>query len=575
MEAIMERRIFRFLILAACLLIFYHRGFTTPNNSALDSTKVTRLASFCKLWGTLKYFHPYLAYRSIDWDSAFVYAAKEVEESKGSADYRNAIQDLIGALADPTTRVLNSSNQDSSNAGRSSPRWRFTADSILIVTIDKYSDLLDFYGASQKLREAGKEMSKSRGVVFDLRLGSAVSEYDRGSLDYDFKQSGLPRKLSKALLKTPGQRGLMYLGFPPERGNTSGQYSSAFCTVNGAATSADTDAIEKPVVFLLNENSDIPSVALGLQSAGKAAIIADGKIDEASFVNTSQFDAGEGIIVEYRLGEIVREDGSGGLSAITVSSSRMDGQEALDSAVSLARKGDFQRAQNPPLPACSYLVSHNQSDGALYPSTELRLLAAAKIWVIFNYFFPDKSFLSEDWAATPRDFIPDLISARDSLEYALTIARMITRVHDTHAFIRSKVLEQYYGVASPPIVVRLVEDQPIVVSFLDDSIASASGIKIGDIIERIDGEKALDRIDRYRRYIAASTPQWRNSVVCEQLLNGPDSSVATLTVRDENNIIKKVTLVRSKSYADPYGHWRNGDILKLLPNNIGYGGLNV
>jgi hypothetical protein len=37
-----------------------------------EATRLERLASAGRLWGSIRYFHPWLAYRPVNWDSAFV-----------------------------------------------------------------------------------------------------------------------------------------------------------------------------------------------------------------------------------------------------------------------------------------------------------------------------------------------------------------------------------------------------------------------------------------------------------------------------------------------------------------------
>ena len=38
-----------------------------------QSKRIERMVGLCKLWGAIKYFHPYLAYRDdIDWDAVLV-----------------------------------------------------------------------------------------------------------------------------------------------------------------------------------------------------------------------------------------------------------------------------------------------------------------------------------------------------------------------------------------------------------------------------------------------------------------------------------------------------------------------
>jgi hypothetical protein len=92
----------RYLHAVVCsLLILAGHGLVTAKESTNDSLKVNRLASLCRLWGTLKYFHPYLAHQSINWDSAFVVAAGEVLDSKSTEQYSAAFRSLLASLGNP------------------------------------------------------------------------------------------------------------------------------------------------------------------------------------------------------------------------------------------------------------------------------------------------------------------------------------------------------------------------------------------------------------------------------------------------------------------------------------------
>ncbi len=64
-----------------------------------------RLLATGKLWITIKYFHPYLAYRDIDWDKALVDALPKVRAATTPAEYDAAIQSMLEALKDPATHV--------------------------------------------------------------------------------------------------------------------------------------------------------------------------------------------------------------------------------------------------------------------------------------------------------------------------------------------------------------------------------------------------------------------------------------------------------------------------------------
>jgi hypothetical protein len=56
--------------------------------------------------GALKYFHPYLAYRDIDWDAALVATLPKVEAARTADEFASAVESLTAVLEDPATRVL-------------------------------------------------------------------------------------------------------------------------------------------------------------------------------------------------------------------------------------------------------------------------------------------------------------------------------------------------------------------------------------------------------------------------------------------------------------------------------------
>ena len=51
----------------------------TPAVEKPSENQTERLAALGKLWGAVKFFHPFLAYRDIDWDGALVKAIPRVK----------------------------------------------------------------------------------------------------------------------------------------------------------------------------------------------------------------------------------------------------------------------------------------------------------------------------------------------------------------------------------------------------------------------------------------------------------------------------------------------------------------
>ena len=49
-----------------------------------EQKRIERLVGLAKVWGTVKYFHPYLAYRKIDWDKALIGTIPKVRAAKNA-----------------------------------------------------------------------------------------------------------------------------------------------------------------------------------------------------------------------------------------------------------------------------------------------------------------------------------------------------------------------------------------------------------------------------------------------------------------------------------------------------------
>jgi len=412
-----------------------------------------------------------------------------------------------------------------------------------------------------------------------LRSAGPVADEVSGGLSIAFRQSGAMNVLSSAPLSTPGERGRMHMGFPPQEGRSSGGYLSAFYTVDGQRILASGPR-NLPVVFLINDWSELPPVAPALQAAGKAAIVVDGSASDAAVVTTRRIRLSDAIEAQMRLGELVYEDGSTGLQAdVTIPQGSGEESKALQTALALVR--DFKPAPGgrAPLPARAVPQADKPYPDMTYPPLEYRLLAAFRIWTTVDYFFAYKDLMGEDWDGVLREFIPRMEKAANALEYHLAVAEMVTRMHDSHAFVISDELKEYFGVASPLVRARLIEGLPVVTHLPDDPITKAAGIEVGDLILRVDGEEVKTRMERYGKFIAASTPQAHSRDVMAKFLNGPKGSVATLVVQNSQGRIREARLARSvaeKSRASirDIKYERGGEILRLLPVNIGYADLD-
>jgi len=513
--------------------------------------RVDRLAELGKLWVNIRFFHPYLAYRDINWDDAFAKAVPKVNAAASPDQYAAAVQEMLDVLGDPLTRATTA---QASARGPGTFDTELNQDGILLITLAGS----DYRNAIQALRQAAAQIPKARGIVFDLRAPIYHSLV--------FAQSGVDNQLSSTPVVAPGTRTRIHHGYASEDGLLYPGYHSAFQVSDGERFPGSPQSKDAPVVFLISEETHVPPIALALHGAGKAAIVAEGKaqLDQLQ-EEPYTVELPGGVRVVARLGELIYPDGSGvGVPDAAAATP----EEAMRLALSLAKQPMHASAHRQ-LRAIGSRVSPHATG---VQDAGHRVLAAVQIWGVFHYFFPYKDLMGEDWDAVLREFIPRMEAADQDSQYHWAVAEMVSHVHDSHVTI-NPFFHKILSGAPPPVYARWIEGSPVIAGFYADS-ARQSGIAVGDVVLKVDGQDANARMDGIVKYISASTPQALMWKVMERFMNGPDNSTAALTLRDGSGQAKEVKVTRSRGYWSGRFEQRSGEIVKLLPGNIGYADLD-
>lgn len=533
---------------------------------AHDPACVERVGAFGRLWATIKYFHPWLAWRDVIWDEALVRTLPAALAARNHQDFARAVEEMLGALGDPATRVLRFATP-----AQAAPLTRTAANGVVIVTINP-ATLGQGSAAASRLRQALPAIRTARGVVFDLRNHGAWAEREPATVGLAFQASGLNQLLEFAHMKAPAQRWRIYSGLPASAPGGSAFYHGAFYVRDGAIIEPRPGAQVKPAVFLVDESSCLPPIAAALQAAGHARIVAQGGVSDASLNDSVRFELPGDLRVAVRVSELVYQDGTTGLPAdVTVPAN--DPQAALQRAVELA--SDFARApaaERLKLPPYAMPPAERSYAEPQFPGLELRLLAGFRLWAAVRYFFAYRELMEHDWDGVVRDGLARLMEAKDAQEYGLALAEMVKHLEDSHAEVSSQALQQYFGTAAPPLRTRWIEGSPVITQLADEAAARKAGISVGDVVLAVDEEPAVARIERLKRYISASTEHSRAQLIMERWLNGPPGSSVLLELRDWLGQIKHALLARSSRYV--HGPWRRGPVIGILPGQIGYVDLN-
>ncbi|HEY0096810.1 MAG TPA: peptidase S41, partial [Archangium sp.] len=241
-----------------------------PTPKALPSRE-ERLESLARLWGQVRYRHPALAYKNIDWDAALVAAIPRVEAAKDRAAYAAAVQDMLDELKDPATRILRpDEQQEGSQKGPSAPvrelrTWE--AKDVLVLDLRAVKDSAVLATLRGKPEELRPDISKAKAVIVDLRA-RGLEPNTVWAMSTALGRL-LPFLISEEL-QVPGERTVFHSGYRAQTlGGTSGGYTTSFLTTAGEEIAPKADKA-RPVIFLLDDKSYLDARALTMKAQGLA-----------------------------------------------------------------------------------------------------------------------------------------------------------------------------------------------------------------------------------------------------------------------------------------------------------------
>jgi C-terminal processing protease CtpA/Prc len=570
---------------------------------------IERLARVVRLWGTVRFHHPYLAYKEIDWDEALAKAAPRVRSAASREEYAAAVKEMLATLGDATTHLVDTGNgagqagavpaapgSAAANAAPAPPPaaalpplFRHVGEGLLVFDLRPYGGSAGFMALLRAAQSLGPEVAKARGVVFDLRQEGAEE------IAAETLLSPLSGLLASHPTHAPAQRSLRHGGYRSQVELGSGGYNSFFSTELAENFTPAPGASPKRVVFLVDRESYLPALALALQRSGDGFIVLAGQggLGDESVVARAEVDLGEGLSAAVRLGELVPEPGWPGPHAdLEIAPGSGSAAAAADpplaASIELAAGGTSaggaaaRAAPAPnaagfaPLPAGLWRRD-NAYESMTAPDLGHRVLAVARYWNVIRFFYAYRELIG-DWDAALPEFLRAMDGAAGERAYALAVAAMTTHVPDGHSGVNGALIDRLLGEVGLPVALRWLEERAYVVTAIaDDPAVKASGLEVGDVLEAVDGEPVAARVARYRKYVTASTPAALAGVIGRQLLRGAEGSTAELTVRGKDGV-KKCKIKRSEAalalaYRQRVGgpFWATtGDTVRVLPGNLGY-----
>jgi C-terminal processing protease CtpA/Prc len=215
-----------------------------------------------------------------------------------------------------------------------------------------------------------------------------------------------------------------------------------------------------------------------------------------------------------------------------------------------------------------------------YPTVKLpdagyQLLALYRFWNVIEYWFPYRDQLDHDWDRVLAEFVPRVALAADKTAYELEMIQLLAKVTDTHADIRSTSpkLRPPAGDCQLPITIRFIDNQAIVTGYSHES-GPATKLKVGDVIETLDGVAVDQLVKRLEPFYPASNRPVQLHRMAFGMTRGACAPVAVGARRADVDGPVKVNAERlplaSINQRAGVTHDRQGDTFQLLSSDVAY-----
>lgn len=212
--------------------------------------------------------------------------------------------------------------------------------------------------------------------------------------------------------------------------------------------------------------------------------------------------------------------------------------------------------------------NENDYKGHDWQDMNIRLLALARYWNQVEYFSPYKYMTDQKWDDVLMEMIPKFIHAASDQQYRLAMLELVVKLDDSHANLITIKTNEYFGYYWIPAKFKIIDEKAVVTGFYDDSLAAANDLRIGDVIEKVNGETVADIVKRQWHLINGSNhpTKLRNTYYC--ITNGQTDKVNLSINRNGTTAEKMVNRYRRDSFKPTIAASKKP--WKIMAGDIGY-----
>lgn len=205
------------------------------------------------------------------------------------------------------------------------------------------------------------------------------------------------------------------------------------------------------------------------------------------------------------------------------------------------------------------------------PTPGLRLLGLCRYWNMFQYYYPYKYALDEDWARVLPELLPRFAEATTPLAYRHAALALFARVHDGHArfYPPDPLLEAERGAYQVAADVQFLDDQAVVVRVRRDGLVPPSPLEPGDVLTHLAGQPVADLVRQRLPETGASNRAAQLNTIALNLLYcaTPQLDVQVVRAGQPLRLVAPAVAVGTVPPAQPAAA---DSMYRLLTPDIGY-----
>jgi C-terminal processing protease CtpA/Prc len=483
---------------------------------------IQRIADVGRLWGVIKYFHPFIITGKLDADELILSHTTQLLNEPSRQNFTVTVKGMLSDLHDPTTQVI----PDDSNkyvfhellkpntlakgvAFISAPQARFkkgyTVDSCVILRAPQ----VQAYVVDLRNNTSNDELGLKQYQNFVQPLIGRI-------IDHTLIMSSPRTAFYHAMLRQDFRDDLDAIPASDRKGDPNYWYQERFglkSTSQGAYLLASKEHLYKgkKFCFLVNQFNDPNTLKalLALKNRNGCYLIFDGAMPEWLVGEYYHMQLSDGIRVKVKVAEQIYEDGSLGTGPNYIFEDHSkNGNHLLTKAISyLTNPPAFYKM---PVETNTYIrLPQNSYANNIYPEVKLRLLGLFNLWNVIHYFCPNKNLITSPWNEVLNYFVPRFVFAKDYRSYYWLLREISAKLNDGHAevlrnndFLPPQGINGYYA----PFCVKYLEGKTIIVKLVPGSDKSTLGdqVKVGDEIVSIDDVPIKELYRQWLKYVGIS-----------------------------------------------------------------------